>query len=118
VLARHDAFVFNERLDLDDLEGAVAARSGKWRQAGARWELVRHRLPDGRLTDKPSASVRVETEAGLAELTVWVSGEADLSHLRLPDEGGDIAVETYELTSAVGLNGCLDDLERHVGMAE
>lgn len=100
------------------MESAVAARQVRWESAGAHWEFAPRKLLDGRPTSKPSASVRIETSVGAAELTIWTSGEADLSHLRLPDDGSEVVVDTYELTSVLGLNGCLDDLERHVGIAE
>jgi hypothetical protein len=86
----------------------AAARAKRWEQAGVFWEVRR-----GPQASKPAVSVRAESPTALAELTVWVSGEAEIIHARLE---GEPVVEVYELTGPLGLAGCLDDLERYLGL--
>lgn len=109
VLLAAGAVLDDRGVDLDELDQAVFARTVRWRAAEARWEIARWPV-----TDKPAASLRVETAVGMAELTMWVSGEADLVYLRHPET--EPVTEHYELTAALGLVGCLDDLEGFVGL--
>jgi hypothetical protein len=97
------------QMDLDELDRAVAARVPAWRAADVRWQIIQ-----GAVTNKPSASLRAEKADAMAELTLWVSGEAELGYVRgIEDEP---LWAHYEITTAVGLNSCLDDLETHVGL--
>jgi hypothetical protein len=97
-------------MDLDSLDQEVARRASSWANAGATWEVTH-----GRATPKPAAWIRVETSDAMGELTLWVSGEADMAWVRpIPD--GDIQQEHYEITGELGLRGCLDDFERHLGI--
>jgi hypothetical protein len=96
-------------MDLDELDQAVSARVLAWRAAGARWEIIRWPV-----TDKPASSLRVEKADALAELILWVSGEAELMCVRHIE--GQPLSEHYEITTTLGLNGCLDDLEAHIGL--
>jgi hypothetical protein len=96
-------------MDLDELDREVAARVSNWQAAGARWEVKR-----GRVTDKPSSSLCVETGEVLAELVLWVSGEAELIYARVA--GGEIVCEHYDITTLASLRGCLDNLEAYTGL--
>ncbi len=98
-------------MDLGLLDDAVAARRARWEAARVTWEIVR-----GPVTDKPAASLRAEAPTAVAELTLWVSGEADLTHAGLVPVVTELAIEHYELTSALGLAGCLDDFEALLGI--
>jgi len=95
------------------LDKAIIARRGKWESAGISWEVVRHEEHD-----KPAVSLRAESPARVAELLLWVSGEADLTHAQLMPHVTDPTVDHYELTSQVGLDGCLDDFESAMGIGD
>lgn len=99
----------DDRVDLDELDHAVAARVLAWRAADVRWEIIRWPV-----TDKPASSLRVERDDAMAELILWVSGEAELISVR--HVADQTLSEHYEVTTALGLNGCLDDLEAHIGL--
>jgi hypothetical protein len=96
-------------MDLGDLDDSVSRRARAWHTAEVRWEIVRWRP-----TDKPASSLRVERGDALAELILWVSGEAELTYTRRMEDAP--MSEHYEITTAVGLDGCLDDLEAHIGL--
>ena len=96
-------------MHLDELDHAVSARGSAWRGAGARWQIIRWPV-----TDKPAASLRVERADAEAELILWVSGEAELIYAR--GIGNEPASEHYEITTALGLNSCLDDLETYIDL--
>ncbi len=98
-------------MDLDELDHAVSARVPAWRAADARWEIIRWPV-----TGKPAASLRVGRADAEAELILRVSGEADLIYAA--GIGKQPVSEHYEITTALGLNGCLDDLETHIGLGE
>jgi hypothetical protein len=98
-------------VDLSLLDDAVEARRARWAAAGITWEVVRHRA-----TDKPAASLRAEAPTAVAELILWVSGEADLTHGGLVPVITELSVEHYEITSDLGLEGCLDDFESRLGI--
>ena len=98
-------------MDLSLLDDAVEARRARWAVAGVTWEIVRHPL-----TDKPAASLRAEAPTAVAELILWVSGEADVTHAELVPAITEPRVEHYEITSALGLAGCLDDFETLLGI--
>ena len=108
-VVRHHAGV-----NLNLLNDAVARRRERWDAASLTWEIVRDEKEPP--TPKPAVSLRVEGQVGIAELILWSSGEADLTHARLSPKVMDPTTEHYEITSAVGLEGCLDDLERHIGL--
>ena len=93
------------------LDDAVEARQARWAAAGVTWEIVRSPA-----TDKPATSLRAEAPTAVAELTLWVSGEADLTHAGLVPVVTELSVEHYEITSALGLAGCLDDFETVLGI--
>lgn len=98
-----------KRVDLDGLERVVFERVLAWRAAAVQWEIIRWSV-----TDKPAASLRVQRGSALAELILWASGEAELMYVR---DGLDEPVsEHYEITAMLGLSGCVDDLERHIGL--
>ncbi len=105
-IMRHDSGV-----DLGLLVQAVAERSPRWEEAGISWQLVHN---DGQ--PKLSVLLRAETPTRIAELIVWMSGEADLIHAELEPQVTDPITDHYELTALVGLNGCLDDFEECMGL--
>ena len=99
-------------MDLSLLDDAVEARRTRWAAAGVTWEIIRGRFA----TNKPSTSLRAEAPTAVAELTLWVSGEADLTHAGLVPEITELIVQQYEITSEIGLAGCLDDFETLLGI--
>lgn len=98
-------------MELSLLDDAVEARRTRWAAAGVTWEIVRHPA-----TDKPAASLRAEAPRAVAELTLWASGEANLTHAGLVPVITEPSVEHYEITSDLGLAGCLDDFETLLGI--
>jgi hypothetical protein len=97
-------------VELDSLDSAVAAHEARWAAVGVAWEIICWPL-----TEKPAASLRAESPTATGELILWVSGEAEMTHAQLPVTS-EPAAEHYDLTSELGLNGCLDDFERHLGV--
>jgi hypothetical protein len=95
-------------VDLDLFERLVESKAREWEQSGIRTEF--HRGPQ---RTKSSAWVNCETEWSIAQLVVWTSGEADLSWCAKDTRDAPL-VDTYELTSEIGLLGCLDDLTAHL----
>ena len=98
-------------VDLGLLDKAVAERSSRWESARISWQIVRNDAQP-----KPGASLRAESPSRVAELLLWDSGEAELIHAELEPRGTDPTIDHYELTTWVGLNGCLDDFEGHMGV--
>jgi len=98
-------------LSLDWLERETAARDQSWRASQAIWKVTR-----GRITDKPSAWLDLDTPTASGQLIVWVSGEAEMVWGPLPPAGQDVQQEHYELTGPEGLRWCLDDLETRLGL--
>ena len=45
-----------------------------------------------------------------------LEGIADLIHAELEPRVTDPIIHHYEITTPVGLNGCLDDFEAHMGI--
>lgn len=97
-------------MDLGALDRAVGQRQARWSASGIAWEIIRSPV-----TDKPAAALRAESASATAELILWVSGEADMTYAPLPVTDEPVS-DHYELTSAVGLEGCLDDFEHHLGI--
>lgn len=89
------------------LHEIAAERSARWEAAGVRWELV-----DGPLTAKPAAWLILDGTATMGQLTVWVSGEAEMDW-GTPETGGE---RHYDLESREALSACVTDLEVAVGM--
>jgi len=98
-------------VDLADFYDAVANRAERWHDAGFSWEL-RPWLATYE-TEKPCASVRAQAQDVIAELCIWVSGEAELQYALLP--AGDVHIVQYEITNQLKLDKSLDDLESHLG---
>ena len=59
---------------------------------------------------KPVTGAEFESAHWLAEVTVWSSGEAELSTLRLNDDR--VVNKHYDLADREGLDGLLDELVR------
>jgi len=96
-------------MDLDAQDGAVCARAEAWRENGVQWRIRR-----GPATPKPAANLSVERASAMADLTLWMSGEAELGWS--PDADTEPAWRHYEISSALELNACLDDLQAHLGL--
>lgn len=90
------------RMDLGMLRDIAASRSARWEDVGFGWEVV-----DGPLTDKPASWLVLSANAVLGQLTVWVSGEAEMDW-GTPDNGGE---RHYDLDTRDDLSKCVDDLE-------
>ena len=101
-------------MDLDLLSEAVDRRRERWEAASVAWEIVHDEKQPP--TPKPAVSLRVERATGVAELILCTSGEADLTHARLLPKIEEPATVHYEITSSLGLDSCLDDLERNIGL--
>ena len=71
------------------------------------WEVV-HGPP----TDKPAAWLILRGETSVGQLTVWVSGEAEMDW-GTPEEGRE---RHYDLNSREALSACVTDLEDAVGV--
>jgi hypothetical protein len=98
-------------VDLQLLDKAVSARRAKWEAAGLSWEIVRTGVQV-----KPAVSLRAESPSRVAELLLWVSGEADLSYAELKPRITDPVVDHYEIATPLGLDECLDDFEHRMGL--
>lgn len=101
-LAREDASV-----DLSSLREVAEERRAQWDAAGIGWEVI-----DGPSTDKPASSLILEGNTVLGQLTVWVSGEAEMDW-GTPEDGGE---RHYDLDSRDALRACVADLEAEVGL--
>jgi hypothetical protein len=98
-------------VDLDLLDTGVAARCARWESAGLTWEIVRDDTQA-----KPASSLRAETASRVAELLLWVSGEADLIYAELQPRVTEPTVEHHEVRTVLGLNGLLDEFDHHIGL--
>ncbi|MBF4162591.1 hypothetical protein [Nocardioides acrostichi] len=92
-------------VDLSLLHDLVAARENRWQREG-----FEHEFADGPMTDKPASWLRLDLRGALGQLTVWVSGEAEMDW-GMPDKGGE---RHYDLSSVGDLERCVDDLERRL----
>lgn len=97
-------------MKLDWFDAGVARRAARWKAAGVSWQMIRWSP-----TEKPAVSLRAESIRATGELIVWASGEADLICALLPVLDEPVS-EHYELTSRLGLEGCLDDFERFLAI--
>ena len=89
-------------MDLGMLRDIARERSARWSKTGIEWQVV-----DGPLTDKPASWLVLSANAALGQLTVWVSGEAEMDW-GSPSDGG---ARRYDLVSVDDLSHCVDDLE-------
>ena len=89
---------------LEALSAAVAARVEAWVRLEMRW----HTRPIQPNYGKPVVSVDFESSAWLAEVMIWVTGEAELATVRLAD--GRIVNKHYELAGHSDLEVLLDVL--------
>lgn len=95
-------------MDLAALHEIADQRRSAWNAAGARWAVT-----DGPLTDKPAAWLTLSTHQVEGQLTVWVSGEAEMDWGTL-ERGGS---RHYDLDTRESLGGCVADLEKALGLA-
>jgi hypothetical protein len=89
-------------MDLGTLRDIARKRSAHWAQTGIGWEIV-----DGPQADKPATWLILSANGALGQLTVWVSGEADIEW-GTPSDGGE---RHYDVDSNDELSQCVDDLE-------
>jgi hypothetical protein len=94
-------------MDLALFARLVEERAESWRLAG-----ITSEFHEGPPNDKQAAWVDCATDRSMAHLIVWTSGEADLSWGYA--DGGEPETDHYELTSEIGLIGCLDDFTGHL----
>ena len=95
-------------MDLALFARLVEERAERWRDVG-----ITSEFHSGPPTDKQAAWVDCATDWSMAQLIVWTSGEADLIW-GYALEDSDPETDHYELTSEIGLIGCLDDLTGHL----
>ena len=98
-------------VDLALLHLIVDERRGSWDEAGVQAEVT-----NGPVTDKPAAWLVLNNNDKIGQLTVWVSGEAEMDwgNWGTPEDGGE---RHDDLGSADSLRACVTDLERAVGLA-
>lgn len=94
-------------MNLAALHEIAAERRVRWERAGLRWEVI-----DGPLTDKPASWLILGRETTAGQLTVWVSGEAEMEW-GTPDQGGE---RHYDLDSVEALDASVRDLEHALGL--
>jgi len=85
----------------------VERRTASWNLASLKWKVTL-----GEATQKPSVWLDLTSERGDGRLILWSSGEVELIWGRGP--GCESHQEHRDLTSELGLEMCLDDLERAV----
>lgn len=94
---------------LEELIPAVQERTSAW----AAVELRQRVLPVHPNHGKPVAGVEFESAVWMVEVTIWSTGEAELSTLRLTD---DRAVNKhYELADREDLGELLDEVVQLLG---
>ncbi len=96
------------RVELGMLHEIAAERRARWEAAGVGWKVV-----DGPLTDKPASWLVLNGSTAVGQLTVWVSGEAEMDW-GTPDNGGE---RQNDLDSRESLSACITDLEEAVGLS-
>ena len=94
-------------VDLALLNGVAAERRARWEAAGIGWQVV-----NGPPTDKPASWLILSGQEVLGQVTVWVSGEAEMDW-GTPEDGGE---RHYDLDSREALLACVEDLEGLVGL--
>ena len=87
------------------LHDVALERSAAWSDAEIGWKVV-----DGPVTEKPAAWLILDSGSDLGQLTVWVSGEAEMDW-GTPEAGGE---RHYELGSVEDLRAAVNDLEKAV----
>lgn len=90
--------------DLESFSAAVEARSVTWSALGARWHLK----PVSPNYGKPVVAGEFESVAWAGDMTIWITGEAELSVARLAD--GWIVNKHYDLAGPDDLKMALDEL--------
>ena len=89
------------------LHEIAAERRARWEAAGVEAQVV-----DGPPTDKPASWLILSGDTTIGQVTVWVSGEAEMDW-GTPENGGE---RHYDLASRSALSACVTDLERAVGL--
>ncbi|MEU8609455.1 hypothetical protein AB0C29_15785 [Actinoplanes sp. NPDC048791] len=89
---------------LRELAPALTARAGAWERLGLAWAI------GPVLPNWGKAVVKAEFESAelVGDLMIWVSGEAELSTIRLPDDR--MVNKHYDLTTVDDLEVMLDEL--------
>jgi hypothetical protein len=86
------------------LSAAIAARADIWERLALRWQMGQVQPNYG----KPVVSAALESAAWLVEVTIWGTGEAELTTIRLADDR--IVNKHYDLSSRDDLEGLLDEI--------
>ncbi|WP_132193902.1 MULTISPECIES: hypothetical protein [Kribbella] len=94
-------------MNLAALHAIADERREHWAEAGALCEVV-----DGPLTDKPAAWLILSTDKFAAQLTVWVSGEAEMEW-GTPERGD---ARHCDIDTLEDLRACVSDLEDALGL--
>lgn len=89
---------------LEVVPTAVTARTEAWARLEMRW----HTHPIQPNHGKPVVSVEFESSAWLAEIMIWVTGEAEMATIRRTD--GMTVNKHYELADRDELEVLLDEL--------
>lgn len=95
-------------VDLALLHLIADERRVSWDEAGVQAKVI-----NGPVTDKPAAWLVLNNNDTIGQLTVWVTGEAEMDW-GTQEDGGE---RHYDLGSADSLRACVADLERAVGLA-
>jgi hypothetical protein len=85
----------------------VERRTGSWESASLKWKVTL-----GEPTEKPSVWLDLSSERGDGQLILWSSGEVELIWGRGP--GWEAHQEHRDVTTELGVEMCLDDLEQAV----
>lgn len=101
---RRYATVVGVTFPLETVSAAVAARVETWTQLEVRW----HARPIQPNHGKPVVGVEFESSAWLVEVMIWVTGETELTTVRLSDNR--MVNKHYELTGLGNLEVLLDEL--------
>lgn len=96
-------------MDVSLLSALAAERRDLWVSAGVTWELS-----DSPLTDKPASWLVLTSGAAVGQLTLWVTGEAELAWG--DTESGETHQRHHDLVSTESLRSCLTDLESVLGI--
>lgn len=95
-------------MNLAALHDIADERREHWAEAGALCEVV-----DGPLTDKSAAWLILSKAEVAGQLTVWVSGEAEMEWGRSPEY---VDARHYDIDTVEDLRACVSDLEDALGL--
>lgn len=90
--------------DLEQFAPGVGAKATTWETLGVAWQIK----PVAPNYGKPVVTGAFESAAWAGDMTVWITGEAELVTFRLAD--GWNVNKHYDLTSSGDLETALDEL--------